>query len=141
MRVHADDIDELGPLGIVDAIINRVGLDPQQPVYLSIDIDVLDPGTAPGTGTPEPGGWTTREFIRILRGLEGLNLVGADIVEVSPAYDNKGETTALAAAQVAFEVITSMVKSGVTEDLGGCYGRRNEAMAQAKSGESVKDEL
>lgn len=141
MRVHADDIDELGPLGIVDAIINRVGLDPQQPVYLSIDIDVLDPGTAPGTGTPEPGGWTTREFIRILRGLEGLNLVGADIVEVSPAYDNKGETTALAAAQVAFEVITSMVKSGVTEDLGGWYGRRNEAMAQAKSGESVKDEL
>lgn len=126
IRIHADDIDELGPMGVVDAIVNRIGLDPEQPVYLSVDIDVLDPSTAPGTGTPEPGGWTTREFIRILRGLEKLNLVGADIVEVSPAYDNKGETTALAAAQVAFEIITSMVKAGVDEELGGWYGRRED---------------
>ena len=143
IRLHADDIDELGPMGIVDTIIQRTGLDPEQPVYLSVDIDVLDPATAPGTGTPEPGGWTTREFIRILRGLEKLNLVGADIVEVSPAYDNKGETTALAAAQVAFEIITSMVKSGVSEDLGGWYGRKEDETGKAKvgKGKAGKDEL
>lgn len=126
LRIHADDIDDMGPAGVVDTIINRIGLDPDQPVYLSVDIDVLDPGTAPGTGTPEPGGWTTREMIRILRGIEKLNLVGADIVEVSPSYDNVGETTALAAAQVAFEIITSMVKSGVEQDLGGWYGKKEE---------------
>ncbi|KAL4927376.1 agmatinase [Aspergillus undulatus] len=150
MRVHADDIDELGgPMGIVDKIIERIGLDFEQPVYLSVDIDVLDPATAPGTGTPEPGGWTTREFIRILRGLEKLNVVGADIVEVSPSYDNKGETTALAAAQVAFEIITSMVKAGAGEDLGGWYGRKEEVVTEleveveeAETAESVlKDEL
>jgi agmatinase len=82
-------------------------------VYLSIDIDVIDPGLAPGTGTPEPGGWSTRELIRILRRIEGLNVVGADVVEVSPAFDGSGEVTALAAAQVAFEVLTSMVKRGM----------------------------
>ncbi|KAJ5476173.1 hypothetical protein N7475_001902 [Penicillium sp. IBT 31633x] len=140
IRIHADDIDELGPMGVVETIIARTGLDPEQPVYLSVDIDVLDPSTAPGTGTPEPGGWTTREFIRILRGLEKLNIVGADIVEVSPAYDNKGETTALAAAQVAFEIITSMVKSGVDEELGGWYGWMGLAEAEAGKNEG-KDEL
>lgn len=139
IRIHADDIDELGPMGVVEAIVQRVGLDPEQPVYLSVDIDVLDPATAPGTGTPEPGGWTTREFIRILRGLEKLNLVGADIVEVSPAYDNKGETTALAAAQVAFEIVTSMVKAGVKEDLGGWYGWKEQSKSGVK--EAGKDEL
>jgi agmatinase len=127
MRIHADDIDDIGTKGVIEAIVERIGLDPEQPVYLSVDIDVLDPATAPGTGTPEPGGWTTREMIRILRGIEKLNVVGADIVEVSPSYDNVGETTALAAAQVAFEIITSLVKAGVErEDLGGWYGRKDE---------------
>ncbi|KAK2765646.1 hypothetical protein FQN54_008502 [Arachnomyces sp. PD_36] len=135
LRIHADDIDDIGTKGIVDTIVNRIGLSPDQPVYLSIDIDVIDPGLAPGTGTPEPGGWTTREMIRILRGIENLNIVGADIVEVSPSYDSVAETTALAAAQIVFEVITSMVKSGVGEDLGGWYGRKEEG----KGGE--KDEL
>lgn len=140
LRIHADDIDELGgPVGVVNRIIDRVGLDPEQPVYLSVDIDVLDPGTAPGTGTPEPGGWTTREFIRILRGIEKLNIVGADIVEVSPSYDNAGETTALAAAQVAFEIITSLVKAGVPEDLGGWYGQKADGKAEPE--ERKKDEL
>ncbi|KAJ5344920.1 hypothetical protein N7541_007416 [Penicillium brevicompactum] len=141
IRIHADDIDELGPMGVVETIIARTGLDPEQPVYLSVDIDVLDPSTAPGTGTPEPGGWTTREFIRILRGLEKLNVVGADIVEVSPAYDNKGETTALAAAQVAFEIITSIVKSGVDEELGGWYGWMEQIEAQEAAQKEAKDEL
>lgn len=56
-------------------------------MYLSIDIDTLDPAFAPATGTPETGGWSTRELRTIVRGLEGLNLVGADVVEVAPAYD------------------------------------------------------
>ena len=69
----------------------------------------------PGTGTPEPGGWTSREVIRILRGLESLNVVGADIVEVAPAYDGAGEQTALVAAQVGYEILTSMVGRGLKE--------------------------
>nr|POE47485.1 guanidinobutyrase [Quercus suber] len=111
MRVACDDIDDLGVAGVTKKIVEHVGTD--TPIYLSIDIDVIDPGLAPGTGTPEPGGWTTRELIRVLRGLESLNVVGADIVEVSPAYDGTGEVTALAAAQVAFEILTSMVKRGM----------------------------
>ncbi len=113
LRISSDDIDDLGTKGVVEAILKRVG--PDTPTYLSVDIDVIDPGLAPGTGTPEPGGWTTRELIRILRGIEGLNLVGADIVEVAPAYDSRGESTALAAAQVAYEILTSMVKKGLVQ--------------------------
>lgn len=112
-RISADEIDDVGVKTIIERIMNQVGT--EKPVYLSVDIDVIDPGLAPATGTPEPGGWTTRELIRILRGLEGLNLVGADIVEVSPAYDDAGESTSLAAAQVAFELITSMVKRGIVQ--------------------------
>jgi agmatinase len=74
-------------------------------VYISVDIDVLDPAHAPGTGTPEPGGLTSRELQMILRGLTDLNLVGADIVEVAPAYDH-AELTALAAASVAYELLS-----------------------------------
>ena len=110
-RIACDDIDELGLVGIAELIVSRVGT--EVPVYLSVDIDVIDPGLAPGTGTPEPGGWTTRELIRMLRGIEELNVVGADIVEVAPAYDGTGEATALAAAQIGFEILTSMVKRGM----------------------------
>lgn len=115
LRIHADDIDDLGGTQqIIEMILRRIGT--HNPVYLSVDIDVLDPGLAPGTGTPEPGGWTSRELIRILRGVEGLNVVGADVVEVAPMYDaGGGEATALAAAQVVFEILTSMVKRGVGE--------------------------
>lgn len=113
LRIETDDIDVLGAQGIVDAIMARMGT--EVPVYLSIDIDVIDPGLAPGTGTPEPGGWTTRELIKILRGIEGLNLVGGDVVEVAPAYDGVGETTALAGAQVVYEMLTSMVKRGLKD--------------------------
>ena len=102
------DIDTMGVQGIVDAIINTVGTNP---VYLSIDIDVIDPGICPGTGTPESGGWTTREMRQIIRGLEPLRIVGADVVEVSPPYDNTGETTALAASDLVFEMISIMVKN------------------------------
>ncbi|EXU99374.1 arginase family protein [Metarhizium robertsii] len=116
VRFAADDIDEVGTQGIVDGIMAVLGTD--DPVYLSVDIDVLDPAFAPGTGTPEPGGWTTRELIRILRGVEGLNLVGADVVEVSPAYQGRGEETALAAAQVVYEILSSMVKRGLEDGVG-----------------------
>ncbi|KAF1968334.1 Arginase/deacetylase [Bimuria novae-zelandiae CBS 107.79] len=101
IRIATDDVDEIGVKGIIQAIMDRVGT--ETPVYLSTDIDVIDPGMAPGTGTPEPGGWTTRELIRILRVIEDMNVIGADIVEVSPAYDGSAETTGLAAAQVAYE--------------------------------------
>ena len=111
-RIACDDIDKLGFAGIAQLIVDRVGT--ETPVYLSVDIDVIDPGLAPGTGTPEAGGWTTRELIRILRGIDALNVVSADIVEVSPAYDGSGEVTALAAAQIGFEILTSMVKRGMT---------------------------
>jgi agmatinase len=103
------DIDTLGAQGIVDAIIDTVGI--TNPVYLSIDIDVIDPGICPGTGTPESGGWTTRELRQIIRGLEPLRIVGGDLVEVAPAYDNVGETTALAASDLVFEMISIMVKN------------------------------
>ncbi|KAE9367376.1 Arginase/deacetylase [Stipitochalara longipes BDJ] len=128
LRISADDIDDIGPKGVIEAIMGRMGI--EIPVYLSVDIDVLDPGLAPGTGTPEAGGWTSRELIRILRGIEGLNLVGADIVEVAPAYDGVGEQTALAGAQVAYEILTSMVKRGL-RDMG--------KIAEVKEGR--KDEL
>lgn len=131
VRISADDIDDLGTRGVVDAILAAFG-DGGDPVYLSVDIDVLDPAFAPGTGTPEPGGWTTRELIRILRGIEGLNVVGADVVEVSPAYQGAGEETALAAAQVVYEIISSMVKKGMGE-----MGKVKEV----KGEETGRDEL
>ncbi|KAL2417653.1 Guanidinobutyrase [Exophiala dermatitidis] len=109
-RVEAREIDTLGTQGIVDKIKARVGT--KNPVYLSIDIDTLDPAFAPATGTPETGGWSTREFREIIRGLEGVNLVAADLVEVAPAYDTNAELTTMAAADVLYEVLTLMVKRG-----------------------------
>ena len=102
--IRASDIDALGADGTIDAITRRVE---DLPVYLSVDIDVLDPAFAPGTGTPEAGGLTSRELLRILRGLTAINLAGADVVEVAPAYDH-AEVTAIAAATVIFDMITLM---------------------------------
>lgn len=143
LRIEADDIDAVGVSGIIDLILTRIGT--ETPVYLSVDIDVIDPGLAPGTGTPEPGGWTTRELIGILRGIESLNVVGADIVEVAPAYDGMGETTALAGAQVAYEILTSMVKRGL-KDRGEEViltkpGAQKILAAQGKKAKAKKDEL
>jgi agmatinase len=98
------DVEELGIAGVLAGIRGRIG---DAPVYVSIDIDVLDPAHAPGTGTPEAGGLTSRELLGILRGLAGLDLVGADVVEVAPAYDH-AEITAVAAAHVAYELISLM---------------------------------
>ncbi|KAM0276845.1 hypothetical protein ACHAQH_006321 [Verticillium albo-atrum] len=104
--VTARDIDRLGAQGVVSKIRERVG---KSLVYISVDIDVLDPAFAPGTGTAEPGGWSTRELLAILDGLEGLPVVGADVVEVAPAYDTNGEITVLAAAEVAYSLVDLMV--------------------------------
>lgn len=101
-RVRASEFIGSGLDGIVEQIRARVG---QRPMYISVDIDVLDPAFAPGTGTPEPGGLQTRELLHMLRGLADLNLVGADIVEVAPAYDH-ADITALAAAQTAYELLS-----------------------------------
>jgi agmatinase len=79
----------------------------ERPVYLSVDIDVLDPSFAPGTGTPEAGGMTSRELLAVLRGFAELNLVGADLVEVAPAYDH-AEVTGIAAAHVAYEMLSAL---------------------------------
>jgi agmatinase len=104
--IRASDVDDLGVPGSIDAITARVA---DLPVYLSIDIDVLDPSMAPGTGTPEVGGLTSRELLRILRGLTAMNLVGADVVEVAPAYDH-AEITSIAAATVIFDIIALLGK-------------------------------
>ena len=78
-----------------------------RPLYLSLDIDVLDPAFAPATGTPEVGGFSTRELMGILRGLRGVDLVGADVVEVAPAYDH-ADVTSIAAANVVYEMLSLM---------------------------------
>lgn len=105
-RISCDDIDTMGVDGIASKVLDRI---PEgAPVYISVDIDVIDPSAAPGTGTPEAGGWTSRELIGLLRRVESLNVVGADVVEVSPGYDH-AEITALAGAQVAYELVTNMV--------------------------------
>lgn len=104
--IRASDIDDLGVPGTIEAITSRVA---DLPVYLSIDIDVLDPSFAPGTGTPEAGGLSSRELLRVLRGLTDVNLVSADLVEVSPAYDH-AEITAIAAATVIFDIIALLAR-------------------------------
>lgn len=85
----------------------RATIGPEVPVYLSFDIDGLDPSVAPGTGTPEPGGLTASQGLEIIRGCFGLDLVGCDLVEVSPPYDTTGNT-ALLAANLLFEMLCSL---------------------------------
>lgn len=102
--IGAHDMDDLGWRGVVERIRARVG---SRPTYVSVDIDVLDPAFAPGTGTPEAGGLTSRELLNILRAFSELNLVGADIVEVAPAYDH-AEVTGIAASHAAYELISAM---------------------------------
>ena len=80
------------------------------PVYISLDIDSVDPAFAPGTGTPEVAGLTSREIIDLVRGLRGLDIVGFDIVEVAPAYDTS-EITALLAANLVYEFLLALASS------------------------------
>jgi agmatinase len=101
--LSCDELRELGPAGYGDLVRARTG---GHPVFLSFDIDVLDPAFAPGTGTPEAGGLTTAEALSFLRALRGIELAGADVVEVSPPYDGVGQQTALAAANIAYELLS-----------------------------------
>jgi agmatinase len=102
--VGSVEMDDLGARGVVERIRDRVG---DRPVYVSVDIDVLDPAFAPGTGTPEAGGLSSRELLAILRGFADLDLVGADVVEVAPAYDH-AEITGIAAAHVVYELLSAL---------------------------------
>lgn len=100
--IRSDDYEFDGVSSIIERMRARLT---GGPVYVSVDIDVLDPAHAPGTGTPEAGGLTSRELLNTLRGLVGLQLVGADIVEVAPAYDH-AELTGIAAAHVGYELLS-----------------------------------
>ena len=102
--IPAPEVDQLGVTGMAERIAQRVG---DRPVYVSVDIDVLDPAHAPGTGTPEAGGLTSRELLATLRSFARLNLVGADIVEVAPAYDH-AQITGIAAAHVGYELLSAL---------------------------------
>ena len=93
---------ERGIPAVVAEIIATVGA---KPAYVSLDIDAVDPAFAPGTGTPEPGGFTSHQMLQLVRGLAGLNIVGADLVEVAPAYDH-GQITAILAANLVFEMLS-----------------------------------
>jgi len=99
--IRIEEVDELGIKDVLSEIHRVVG---QSPTYLSFDVDCIDPAFAPGTGTPEFGGLLPREVNSLLRGLNSINLVGADIVEVSPPFDSSGNT-AFVAANVAFEIL------------------------------------
>jgi agmatinase len=99
--VQCRDLDRDGLDGVIERIRDRVG---DAAVYVSIDIDVLDPAHAPGTGTPEMGGLSGRELLELVRSLAGLDLVGADVVEVAPAYDH-AEITAIAGANLVYELV------------------------------------
>lgn len=105
--VHAEEISGMGIPAIIEMARKVVG---EGPTYLSFDIDSLDPSFAPGTGTPEIGGLTTREALELLRGLKGLNFVGGDLVEVAPQYDAT-TNTAQAGAQMMFEILSLMMFS------------------------------
>jgi len=115
---HANDLDDarefgaqiitineafdIGTSAVIDRLRSIVG---ERPVYVSLDIDAVDPAFAPGTGTPEVGGFTSYQMLQLVRGLKGLNLVGIDLVEVSPPYDHS-DITAILAANLAFEFLS-----------------------------------
>ena len=108
LRYHfMTEIEERGAEAVVDDAIAEA-LDGPDSIYLSIDIDVVDPGLAPGTGTPEPGGLMTRELLRAIRRIvAAVDLAGMDIVEVSPPYDH-AETTSMIANRAALEAISAL---------------------------------
>jgi agmatinase len=104
--IHCAEFEHRTVTDVVEQLRRTIG---SHPLYVSIDVDVLDPSHAPATGTPEAGGLTSRELLAIVRGFDGLNLVGADIVEVSPAYDH-AEITGVAAANLAYELVSLLAR-------------------------------
>ncbi len=104
------DIEQRGLRTVVDEAV-AYATDGAEAVFLSVDIDVVDPGMAPGTGTPEPGGMTSRQLLDTLRRLSReLNVIGADVVEVAPVYDGPGDITALLANRVVLEILNGMAE-------------------------------
>ena len=99
--------DECMTLGVSKVIQETRQLVGTKPYYLTFDIDAVDPAFAPGTGTPEVGGFSSWQVLQMVRGLRGLNLVGCDLVEVNPPFDSQG-ITAILAANLAFEFLTLM---------------------------------
>ncbi len=100
--ITAEELRRLTPEQYGERVKEKVG---DTPVFLSFDVDFLDPAFAPGTGTPEVGGFSTAEAVAFIRALRGINLVACDVVEVSPSYDGPGQQTALAAANVMWELL------------------------------------
>jgi agmatinase len=107
LQISSTDVANRGTARVTEQVVSRVD---DAPVYVSVDIDVLDPAHAPGTGTPEAGGLTSRELLSLVRGLDAVNVVGGDVVEVSPAYDH-AEITAIAAAHVLYDLVTLIARS------------------------------
>ncbi len=107
-----EDCFSLGMPAIVEKIHEMMG---KHPVYVSLDIDAIDPAYAPATGTPEVGGFTSYQMLQLVRGLRGLNLVGFDLVEVCPPYDNPGEITSILAANLVFEFLSLLAVGKMSE--------------------------
>jgi agmatinase len=107
--LSTDELRDLGPARYGDLVRERVG---RRAAFVSFDIDFLDPAYAPGTGTPEVGGFSTAEALAFVRALRGVTLVGCDVVEVSPPYDGPGTVTALAAATVLYELLSLRALGG-----------------------------
>ena len=112
--VTSADVYRQGVDDVVAKLRDRIG---DRPLYISIDVDVMDPAHAPGTGTPEAGGVTSRELLEIIRGFVGLNLIGADVVEVAPAYDH-AELTGVAASHLAYDLVSLLALRHEDENRG-----------------------
>ena len=113
------EIEEFERLGVEQTIAEARRVAGDGPTYVSFDVDGLDPVYAPGTGTPEIGGYTTLEAQEMIRGLRGLDIVGADVVEVSPPFDQSG-MTALVGVTMMWEILCLMA-----ERVGRAKGRAN----------------
>jgi agmatinase/guanidinopropionase len=110
-------IETVFDLGIPQVIQTIQGMMGERRVYVSLDIDAVDPAFAPGTGTPEVGGLTSFQILQLVRGLKGLNIVGFDLVEVNPSYDH-GDVTSILAANLAFEFLSllALLKKNLSAD-------------------------
>jgi agmatinase len=109
--IPSEELRSLGAEGFSAAVRERAGT---RPLFLSFDVDFLDPAVAPGTGTPEVAGFSTAEAVALVRSLRGIRLAGCDVVEVSPPYDGPGQQTALAAANVLWELLALRADAGTS---------------------------
>jgi agmatinase len=107
--LSTDELRALGPERYGELVLGKVGA---RAVFVSFDIDFLDPAFAPGTGTPEVGGFSTAEALAFVRALRGVRLAGCDVVEVSPPYDGPGMVTSLAAANVLYDLLSLRAVGG-----------------------------